>query len=354
MDANNIEKNNRDSRIELLRIFCVLGITLHHLVYHSSIMNESLTINRAVSQFFILFGKYGVNIFVIITGYFSSMHTLSMDYRKTLRKASKTHWKVMQYSLIILIAIVLVEPSLLEMPKLFKSVFPVISGAYWFMTAFIGLQLVSPFLNLFIGRLTEKELNLLVLLGFIMLVVIPINTWSSDFLWFIYLYFVGIFIHRQKCFHLYKTVWGMLSLGSLLIMWIASLIISLAANNYSFLTKYINYFGFRQNSIFMLIASVGTFCFIINAKPFNSKIINKIAKHTLSCYLIQSNVFLSSILWQYVDLTISKTTPWYPVLVIGCVFILCILFAMIDMALTGLWDFIRFMLEKLKNNRKRG
>lgn len=352
MEVNVIEKNVRDSRIELLRIFCILGITLHHLVYHSSIMNESLTINRAISQFFILFGKYGVNIFVLITGYFSAIKISSIDFRKTLRKVSKTHRKLLQYSLITLIVIALVNPSLIEITKLFKSVLPVVSGSYWFMTAFIGLQLVSPFLDRFISCLSEKELNILILLGFVMFAVLPINTWCSDFLWFVYLYFVGIFIHRQKYFHLSKAVWGVLSLGSLLIMWFASLVISLIANDFYGFNKYINYFGFRQNSIFMLTASVGMFCFMINTKPFDSKLINKIAKHTLSCYLIQSNVFLSSILWQFVDSAISKTTPWYPVLVIGCVFILCIIFIMIDVALSGPWLLITSIYRKFKNNRK--
>lgn len=352
MGGDFVKKTDRDSRVELLRIFSILGITLHHLVYHSSIMDESLTLNRAISQFFLLFGKFGVNIFVLITGYFSVAQSISIDYRKTLRRVSKTYRKVLQYSLIILIGIVLVNPSLIGFSKLIKSLFPVISGAYWFITAFIGMQLVSPLLDRLASSLSEKEFNLLIILGFLMLVVLPMNTWCSDLLWFVYLYFVGIFIHQQKCFYLSKAAWGILSLGCMLIMWGGSMIISIIANRFNAMTQYINYFGFRQNSIFMLIASVGMFCFIINMRPLHSKTINMIAKHTLPCYLIQSNVFLSSILWKFVDETISKATPLYPILVVGMVLIVCAVFVLFDMALTKFCCFLTLMSKKLINKKK--
>lgn len=65
-----MNKKSRNSNIELLRILCIIGITAHHMVYHSTIMDEPLGIARLFAQFFVLFGKSGVNIFVLISGYF--------------------------------------------------------------------------------------------------------------------------------------------------------------------------------------------------------------------------------------------------------------------------------------------
>ena len=67
-------RTQRQSNIELLRIFAILIIIAHHLARHSgfSFPGNALTINRLWIQFIWVGGKLGVNIFVLISGWFMS------------------------------------------------------------------------------------------------------------------------------------------------------------------------------------------------------------------------------------------------------------------------------------------
>lgn len=62
----------RQSNIELLRIISMILILAHHFSVHGgfNILKTSFTINRLWIQFLQFGGKIGVNIFVIISGYF--------------------------------------------------------------------------------------------------------------------------------------------------------------------------------------------------------------------------------------------------------------------------------------------
>lgn len=90
----------RNSRIELLRIFCILGITAHHLVYHSSIMEQPLGVSRLFAQFFVLFGKSGVNIFILISGYFL-VGNCNIDYMTAAKRVLKNWGQVILYSILL-------------------------------------------------------------------------------------------------------------------------------------------------------------------------------------------------------------------------------------------------------------
>lgn len=64
----------RQSNLELLRIFSMFLIVMHHFSVHGGIPlvleNQSISPNLVLGQFFYCFGKVGVNLFVMITGYF--------------------------------------------------------------------------------------------------------------------------------------------------------------------------------------------------------------------------------------------------------------------------------------------
>ncbi len=62
----------RQSNIELLRIIAMLIIIAHHFAVHSGFefSNDAVTVNRLWIQFIQIGGKTGVNVFVLISGYF--------------------------------------------------------------------------------------------------------------------------------------------------------------------------------------------------------------------------------------------------------------------------------------------
>ena len=90
----------RNTNIELLRILCIIGITMHHLVYHSTIMDEAIGISRLFAQFFLLFGKSGVNIFVLISGYFL-VKTDPFDFKGAVKRVFNLWKQLALYSIML-------------------------------------------------------------------------------------------------------------------------------------------------------------------------------------------------------------------------------------------------------------
>ena len=67
---NNIKKL-RDSNIELLRIISMIMIVVHHYEMFAGFTNSgNVSLNSYIEIALYSLGKLGVNIFVIISGYF--------------------------------------------------------------------------------------------------------------------------------------------------------------------------------------------------------------------------------------------------------------------------------------------
>ena len=63
----------RDSNFELLRIICMVLIVIHHFSVHGGYFTETqgtLPFNATLIDLFAMGGRLGVNIFVLISGYF--------------------------------------------------------------------------------------------------------------------------------------------------------------------------------------------------------------------------------------------------------------------------------------------
>ena len=82
MENTNIRKSN----IELLRIIGMLMIIAHHYVLNSGIIDAfevgSTSMNYVFLTLWGMWGKTGINIFILISGYFmctSSLTTLQLE-----------------------------------------------------------------------------------------------------------------------------------------------------------------------------------------------------------------------------------------------------------------------------------
>lgn len=90
-----LDNNHRDMRFELLRIVSIYIIILHHLILHVAI-NEyvGINVNSVISQLYLIGGKVGVNIFLLISGYFG----VKGEFRPS--KALKIELQVLFYTVV--------------------------------------------------------------------------------------------------------------------------------------------------------------------------------------------------------------------------------------------------------------
>jgi len=187
----------RQYGLDLLRILAMLLITAIHYIAYSGITDlpELTGYNRiflsCVGGIFVA----AVNLFVLITGYFSYEKKMNVKRLVTLW----FHVVLVGILLTVIGALILKQPFGITM--IMKTVLPFSTMHYWFFTMYVLLMLVSPLLNLLIAHLTERQHKTVCVGGFLLICVFFVSNpfvnaqyYVADargIIWLSYLYLVG-------------------------------------------------------------------------------------------------------------------------------------------------------------------
>ena len=123
----------RKSNFELLRIIAMIFIILHHFVVHqpdSFINMNIMSSSNFIYSLFFSGGKFGVALFIMITGYFM----IDKDFK--FNKLIKLELQVLFYTLSIFLLLLITGVTEFNFTELFTSIFPVINKKYWFITSY--------------------------------------------------------------------------------------------------------------------------------------------------------------------------------------------------------------------------
>ena len=125
----------RNTNIEILRIISMVMIVFHHFAVHGdfSFENNMISIPRLWIDLISMGGKIGVDVFVLISGYF-----LVNDNEKLFncRKILKFVGQVCFYSIGIYALFLMTHRTDLDMRSLIYSLFPITYSSYWFTRLF--------------------------------------------------------------------------------------------------------------------------------------------------------------------------------------------------------------------------
>lgn len=288
-------------------------------------------------------GKFGVNLFILITGYF--MCTASFRAAKLLSLLAKCFtYSVGCYLILSAIA------NTFSVTELISSCFPVITNEYWFITAYVGVYLLCPYINQLFHAMDSIQRTKLTVLLTVMLSVIPTftlqATWTSNFVWLAYLYWVGAYIRMHLAEKIKKSRL-LLPIGLALFIAIAlsCVIIDYASHSIPVLSYNIGHFR-NMSSFPLLLSSVLIFVWFGNISiNGNSKYIPPIlmlAKGAFAVCLIHENPYVKTLLWGEWISELSPTGIMYlpfAILFSALVYILC---AVIDMVVNNLLNRINF------------
>jgi hypothetical protein len=296
-------KEGRNSNFEILRIIAILMITAYHYVVHG--VADPSGGGGILLNVCSLWGKAGVNIFCLLTGYMLVCKP-QIDYRRL----KTVEFQVLFYTLTGLVAGYLTHHSI-GFGNIIKSVFPVVFEHYWYVTAYVIVFLLSPYLNKMIRNIEQKDFARLLIICFIVWSVIPFFTarehsglYWNQFIWFVVMYLTGAYIrltnHRysRRCY--INAFW----ISSLLLVLSVVVIEWLAHYNARF-SPYITYFRW-SNSPLVVITCFALMRIAAMSKQRSVGWINFVASLVFGIYLFQENVFYRDILWQ--DL-LNNTTP---------------------------------------------
>ncbi len=398
-----MQKTERKSGIELLRILCMLSIIVLHAYSYGGIRYLSDTNGGAfenVSNLVWTFFRTPVNVFVIITGYFMCKNAL--DFKKSYKRLPTVYFTMLFYSITIVLFALIVDinggfvltgdggaeytDKMVELNEyssnmlhgkslictLIKMFFPVTSAQWYFLTDYIIILLLSPFINYVLNALDKKQFRLLLGILFVLLSVLPtlseMGLFRSIFsthqvvsieagkslISFLFMYIIGAYLRLhikddEKVHFKYLIYFIVFSL-------IDYSIYSLC----NFLNPYVNddiyndsVFGQFSNP-FVIIASVFIFLFF-RGFQFKSKTINYIAGTTIGIYAIHEHPLLRGFIWSrnnFADPALYSTPLGFlkMLLMILEIFVIC---SLIDMIRQGIFSGCRFIFSKLKSKRQK-
>lgn len=296
-------KTNRNSSFELLRIVSIIMITLHHLSMTYGLDSNSFPI-QLVAQFFYIGGKVGVNCFVLIGGYYLSESEFKIS------RISRVHRQILCYTIVLFIIGLLFVPETITRTTIIKTFFPIVFNHYWFVTTYIGLLLLSPFLNLLLGKMTYYQHIYLISICLILFSIIPTLTtqtpYNDNLTWFCFLYELAFFFKKYN-----TKIKRILSNGiSFCVLWMliyaSSVVMSLLSARIFMLSEGINFFS-GMYILPQMLNSLSLFLFF-EKRTFSSKAINYIGCHTLPCFLIQSNYTMLSLRVSFLNFALANRT----------------------------------------------
>lgn len=319
--------NQRKSNLELLRIISMIFIISHHYVVHGNfeLAQYSLSYNKLFALFLIIGGKIGVNIFILISGYF----LVSSEFK--LQKLFKILLQVFFYSIISIVIFYGLNIKPFDIKIAIKSIFPTTYGLYWFASSYIILYLLTPFLNVFLKKLDKTNFLQLICLLIILWSVIPTflgrGPGFSDLSWFITLYFIAAYIklYPHKFLDNLRRN-SVVSLVSYFTILLSVVILELIGQKYSAFLNYSTYFS-QMNMLPVLVCSVTLFLLFNNIYIKQSKFLNKIAASTFGIYLIHDNFLIRQFIWNdiYSNKLFFESKFFYlhAIIKISIIFIVC-------------------------------
>lgn len=293
-----MEKRSRNASMELLRVLAMLMIIGHHLVYYSALTSYDPCVGRYFAQMVNVGGRIGVNLFVMIGAWYMS----GRKYRMV--RTARIWLQTFTTGLLALLAAVLIggKGSVPDFGSALRgALLPVSQGGYWFAGAYIMLTLMTPFLNRLLDSVKRQGLDVLLGVMTFMMAVLPTvfigkTTYFSPIFWFVYLYLLIGRLRRWPVKRLAR--WGKwMFLAGVLFVFGASLSFEKLGASSEFYRANINYFSNRQETLPVLMASIGLFLAFVRKKPFVSRPIEWLGKVCFGVYLIHDNALLRRHIW---------------------------------------------------------
>lgn len=264
-------------------------IIAHHFVVNSGLtlpegpmMSNPTDVNTLFLWLFGIWGKTGINCFLLITGYFMCKSNIS------LKKFVKLLLWIYLYKIVIYGIFFVTGYESFSAVRLFKLIMPVWRFQTNFTSCFIGFWLTIPFWNILIHNMTKQQHKLLILLllgMYTILGTIPMFGVAMNYVtWFGIIYLIASFIRLYPTKLMNDTrFWGWMSLITILFASLSAIVMQYVIH------KGAGFFVSDSNKFFAVVVAVSTFLWFKNLNIPNSKVINAVGGSTIGVLLIHAN-----------------------------------------------------------------
>ena len=266
----------------------MLMIVAHHFAIHSGLPIWSGSGgNVFFAQFLCMQGKVGVDLFVLITGYF----LVAKPGRVT--SVVNLILQTTLYGCVLYLLFVAAGKEPFDLIRLAKA-----PREYWFITCYIALFVISPFLGRMLQALNEEQYRWLLIVTVIYTATsfFPVLPGASYYRWpfvtFVVLFAIGGYFRRFGLADRFGWAAPVLltAASALFLLCFAGLMDSIGRPKL--------FFAFSGMDKPPTIAiSVGLFWLFAKLSIGNSVFINRVAACMLGVYLIHDNAYVRPWLW---------------------------------------------------------
>lgn len=344
-----MNEKKRNYGLDLLRIVSMLMILILHLLGKGGALNNTklFSFNNNLAWILENLCIVAVNCYVLISGYFSVT-----SKKFNIKRIINIWGKVLFYSMTIGVILIIMGYADKNIINILNTFFPILTKSYWFISVYIVLSILSPFLNIMIQKLTKEQYRILIVVMMIVFSIIP-SFVPSEFMiditggvgicWFITLYLIAGYIRLhvpgekicKKPFLKY-LVFSMILFAFRSILAIVLEKLNMDLNHSQ---KWLSY-----NTIVLFLSSMYLFLYFKQIDINNNKIISfieKITPYILSVYIIHEQPLLRKILYTDILHIDSFLNEWYMILFV-------LIYALIIFIICILIDYIRYSIcEKL-------
>lgn len=323
---------HRESNIELFRIIMMLLIVAHHYVVNSGVLDAismpPYTWKHHFLYVFGMWGKIGINCFVLITGYFMC----KMDI--TIRKFLQLLFEMLFYSIVIYAFFSISGYEQFSIKGMFRSLNPLASIADNFTRCFLIYYLLIPYLNVLVNYITRSQHTMLIGLCMLFFVIwdhIPSVEYRFNYVeWFCILHIIASYIR----FYLPENINNghekllIITGGGLAILSVIGQSLMIEQGwHVGWQYKWVN-----CNAILGVISSVMLFIGFKGLRMKYVPLVNSIAASTFGVLLIHANSdTMRRWLWQDVCHNVDWVySPYMPLHAIGCVLVIFMVCIVID------------------------
>lgn len=284
-----MDKKVRSSNLELYRIVCMLMIVAHHFVVNSGLagMDGPLSANPGSAQTYFcwlwgMWGKTGINCFLLITGYFMCKSKISVQ------KFLKLLLEIYFYRIVIFLIFACVGRESVTFARLISLIAPFTGFSTNFVDCFLGFYLTIPFLNILVQKMNKKQHQ--------WLLVVSIGLWTvcgnipgfhvtlNYVTWFGIIYFIASYIRLHPAKSMENTaLWGGVMTVTILLSVVSVVVLQRLLGNSCL------FFMMDSNKILPVAVAVSSFLWFKNLKIPQSKLINAIGGSTFGVLLIHAN-----------------------------------------------------------------
>ena len=322
-------------------MFCV--IILHLLGHGGALKATSTNANFATLWFWEIAAYPAVNCFVLLSGFVG--YRSARIYPK-ISNILSVILSTLFYSLAAFFIYRFVFAQETTLAQFAFSALPILTTQYWFVSAYVGMFLLSPIINFFVYKAERK---LLVLASVITLTLTILSMLKDPFafangystMWFVLLYMLGAIIKKEDVLNKLSVMNGLVCIAiGFSITLGTKLACAFLGSPFSALQN--RFISYCSPTVLLMAIGWLTVFSKVKTTPITNKAISFITPSVFSVYLIHDNPFIREL---FIANKFTFINAYNPIIASGIilsaalsVFFMCLL---IDEIRVVLFKFLR-------------